>query len=349
MAEVYLNGTDITSIANPQPMHPAPGHGTSMDRRPNSTTTMHNQPQFFIVRSRSAGSPESGRGPARESTIVPLIPVDLLPKWVSIQGVPHQLSLEDTVGMTNLGTFGPSDVVLGLRFGNLDNGKSPAVSESSLLDECDAQGASGSVPADGKQVRNLATLSPSHATGQRNMEDLASPSRAAGPSMLSHCSADTNNGHTVRSDTPRHARMESTSPAPTVPKYCQAWCHHGFCPRGRDCRYRHKMPKTARGLTEVGLRAVPLWYRIRGGRHLANHCIGHDLAGDHHHLKAGMTNPRGGKMPEGERAHEEANAGLQDATKGLGKLGIEEAGADGDVPDREAAESSRVEPWLVDI
>ncbi|KAK2027108.1 hypothetical protein LX32DRAFT_641221 [Colletotrichum zoysiae] len=49
------------------------------------------RPRHFIVR-------EGG-------TIVPLVPVDQLPAYINIHGVPREMAIEDTTGMSNLGMF----------------------------------------------------------------------------------------------------------------------------------------------------------------------------------------------------------------------------------------------------
>ncbi|XDG06894.1 hypothetical protein ABKA04_006509 [Annulohypoxylon sp. FPYF3050] len=62
-----------------------------------------NFPQHFIVRpgvtKQTANGTVTTPGP-----IVPLIAVDQLPEWLDLFGVPRELSLEQTVGLSNLGT-----------------------------------------------------------------------------------------------------------------------------------------------------------------------------------------------------------------------------------------------------
>ncbi|KAF4124060.1 Conserved hypothetical, protein [Geosmithia morbida] len=74
-------------------------------------------PQFFIIRRHEMQtiSPDGQTICEQTHTIVPLIPVDLLPEWVEVCSVPRRLDLEDTTGMTNLGTFDAAEQVLGLQ------------------------------------------------------------------------------------------------------------------------------------------------------------------------------------------------------------------------------------------
>ncbi|KAI0842854.1 hypothetical protein F5Y06DRAFT_304515 [Hypoxylon sp. FL0890] len=61
-------------------------------------------PQHFIVRpgvtKHTASGTVTSPGP-----IVPLVAVDQLPQWLDVAGVPRELSVEQTVGLTNLGTL----------------------------------------------------------------------------------------------------------------------------------------------------------------------------------------------------------------------------------------------------
>ncbi|KAI1093688.1 hypothetical protein F5B19DRAFT_116923 [Rostrohypoxylon terebratum] len=62
-----------------------------------------NFPQHFIVRPGVTKHTASGTV-TTPGPIVPLIAVDQLPEWLDLFGVPRELSLEQTVGLTNLGT-----------------------------------------------------------------------------------------------------------------------------------------------------------------------------------------------------------------------------------------------------
>lgn len=67
---------------------------------------MDSTPRFFIVRNPGPpGTVVQDTQPGKQSSIVPLIPVDILPPWVKIEGYPRGLSIEQTAGMTSLGGF----------------------------------------------------------------------------------------------------------------------------------------------------------------------------------------------------------------------------------------------------
>ncbi|KAI1142804.1 hypothetical protein F5Y05DRAFT_420688 [Hypoxylon sp. FL0543] len=69
----------------------------------NQTKAQIPLPQHFVVRpgvtKHTASGTVTSPGP-----IVPLVAVDQLPEWLDLSGVPRELSVEQTVGLTNLGT-----------------------------------------------------------------------------------------------------------------------------------------------------------------------------------------------------------------------------------------------------
>ncbi|KAI0148133.1 hypothetical protein F4776DRAFT_673396 [Hypoxylon sp. NC0597] len=60
-------------------------------------------PQHFVVRPGVTKHTASGTV-TTPGPIVPLVAVDQLPTWLDLSGVPRELSLEQTIGLTNLGT-----------------------------------------------------------------------------------------------------------------------------------------------------------------------------------------------------------------------------------------------------
>ncbi|KAI1803358.1 hypothetical protein F4811DRAFT_572170 [Daldinia bambusicola] len=72
---------------------------------PDSPSTQNQMPlpHYFIVRPGSTKITASGTV-TTPGPIVPLIAVDQLPEWLELSGVPRELSVEQTVGLRNLGT-----------------------------------------------------------------------------------------------------------------------------------------------------------------------------------------------------------------------------------------------------
>ncbi|KAI1446749.1 hypothetical protein F5Y02DRAFT_56552 [Annulohypoxylon stygium] len=91
----------ISALPTRQPSSAGPSSPQSPNQ--NQIKKQTNFPQHFIVRpsvtKHTANSTVTIPGP-----IVPLIAVDQLPEWLDLFGVPRELSLEQTVGLSNLGT-----------------------------------------------------------------------------------------------------------------------------------------------------------------------------------------------------------------------------------------------------
>ncbi|KAI1075816.1 hypothetical protein F5B20DRAFT_374124 [Whalleya microplaca] len=85
--------------------HATNSGGSTKSAPPNLPTPNHQipLPHHFLVRPGATRHTASGTvtipGP-----IVPLVAVDQLPEWLDLVGVPRELSLEQTVGLSNLGT-----------------------------------------------------------------------------------------------------------------------------------------------------------------------------------------------------------------------------------------------------
>ncbi|KAI1642064.1 uncharacterized protein F4817DRAFT_354022 [Daldinia loculata] len=78
---------------------------TSSDSTPSPRPTQNQTPlpHYFIVRPGTTKHTASGTV-TTPGPIVPLIAVDQLPEWLDLFGVPRELSVEQTVGLCNLGT-----------------------------------------------------------------------------------------------------------------------------------------------------------------------------------------------------------------------------------------------------
>ncbi|KAI1390268.1 uncharacterized protein F4822DRAFT_231081 [Hypoxylon trugodes] len=85
------------------PMPPQPNNNTIPPSAQRQNQNHVPLPHHFIVRPGVTRHTASGTVTA-PGPIVPLVPVDQLPEWVGIIGVPRELGLEQTVGLTNLGT-----------------------------------------------------------------------------------------------------------------------------------------------------------------------------------------------------------------------------------------------------
>ncbi|KAJ0318902.1 hypothetical protein COL5a_010391 [Colletotrichum fioriniae] len=96
-------------VTNANAFNTAPGNNTKKGlshsiHSPQADDGPQIRPTHFIVREGSPGA------------IVPVIPVDLLPDYVTIVGLSRMLAINDTTGMSNLGTFAKPQGHLQLQF-----------------------------------------------------------------------------------------------------------------------------------------------------------------------------------------------------------------------------------------
>ncbi|KAK0632043.1 hypothetical protein B0T14DRAFT_490474 [Immersiella caudata] len=63
------------------------------------------QPLFFLVRPGVTVQTPSGPMQTQPGSIVPLIATDELPDWIDIAGAPRELTVQQTIGLANLGSF----------------------------------------------------------------------------------------------------------------------------------------------------------------------------------------------------------------------------------------------------
>lgn len=188
------------------------------------STTMQPRPDYFIVR------PDTKDG--MPGSIVPLIAVDQLPDWMQLVGVPRELDIEQTIGLTSLG--------IGEREG--DN-----MFEVRL--HCDKIRAILGCADEATEDTRTTTFCETKGKGN---EKVAGNEKTLRPHMTK-----------ATSEVPR-----PTGPRPTTAEqdkqrtaaFCRHWCYHGTCKWGLQCRHVHRMPTTVGGLREVGLKGFPAWY-----------------------------------------------------------------------------------------
>ncbi|KAF7548457.1 hypothetical protein G7046_g8667 [Stylonectria norvegica] len=212
------------------------------------------KPQFFVVRPGLEKITSAGELIVQPGTLVPLIPIDLLPEWVDIVGVPRELSAEQTTGMTYLGPFHVEKEGYQMRF---------------LQAEEDTSQGHGEVAMEGSVVDSPErSASPPQQTSRLDPSGTPTPcitSRAAQHIARGlECSRHNPLNAPVRppnSPTPPPAARPTKTTTTTTNSFCRHWCHHGTCKWGLQCRYQHNMPSTAEGLADVGLKDFPAWWR----------------------------------------------------------------------------------------
>lgn len=223
--------------------------------------------RYFIVRPATEVTLPSGEVAQRPETIVPLIPVDLVPEGIDIRGIPRQLSLYETMGMTHVGT------------GSLDDDQ--ADHKLIIKQQTGGSGTAASIALPAQQVDDASRLTSSMATMAISPRGVGAPltpqsvtsspastlvtpnTPGTTPEFPPRRPFNTAPEHTGSPTMPprrRRSSSRSASDEPEEPLHCQPWCHHGTCPRGDICRSKHEMPASLEGLKKVGLEKLPYWY-----------------------------------------------------------------------------------------
>ncbi|KAK3903042.1 hypothetical protein C8A05DRAFT_33247 [Staphylotrichum tortipilum] len=243
------------------------------------------QPRFFLVRPArkqfSDGTSHIVPGP-----IVPLIAVDELPEWLDIVSVPRELTVEQTIGLGNLGTASRSDGGYAVK---IIHQATPTRPRPATVED-----------ADSPKENTTATAARAAPDPTSSVSAPNSPTPATSSGAIAHA-ADRLRVHWA--DTPDASPGIASSvhnphrsqPQGQQQQYCRHWCHHGTCKWSLHCRYLHAMPTTPAGLAAVGLRGIPAWWVATaagtGGHRAHSHSYNHRggaAGGD------GATSPRKG-------------------------------------------------------
>ena len=250
---------------------------------------MASQPRFFITRRSTTGSHPSYAGLAgHESRIVPLIPIDLLPEWVDVEGVARQLTLEETAGMTNLGGFAAVKEPLKLKFLNLQSEENAAAKHSQFTDRSRITSLSSSTddenvgtgPVVARRAPNQLLQPPQsqeHVDCEKaksvpgsTSDTSSSPSTLPAPPRGPRGTRHETSSHVTTISAPPDpenswgSASNASSELPPLTKPCFDWWRHGYCRRRRTCPFKHEKPQTALELpnngyddwTQIGLSAT---------------------------------------------------------------------------------------------
>ncbi|KAK3300089.1 uncharacterized protein B0H64DRAFT_437273 [Chaetomium fimeti] len=253
------------------------------------------QPRFFIVRPDTKHTAADGRTYTRPGPIVPLVAVDELPEWLDIPDAPRQLSVEQTVGLCNLGVASRSKYAYPVKI--IHHATPAARQKAAVAKNAEAKPSNGATADAAARYSSPISASASHEskgtttptptpedhpadhikahpndahTGARAGTITASehnPQQPHPPQTQPTPSAIINTSTTPTNSTTTTTTSSSTTNNPDTPssartEYCRHWCHYGTCKFGLRCRYLHAMPETAAELAAVGLRKIPAWWWV---------------------------------------------------------------------------------------
>lgn len=225
---------------------------------PPPTTIPSQSPRLCYFISRSNG------------TFVPLIPADELPYSVRLAGVPRAMKIEQSCGMSHVGTHAFTGQLLQLEpvdaaqhiidrintshINPSSSKQRPAISEPILYTSEQSRPATRSDPSAPQQLPVSAT-----ATTWRRVDDAAS---ARSQEIIDNIIAQGSHSPAHKPETAlKISRTSSSSPkSPYEQKdkiYCSYWIRSGECDYTQQgCRYKHEMPDKAT-LASIGFRTVP--------------------------------------------------------------------------------------------
>ncbi|KAM0353544.1 hypothetical protein ACHAPU_001556 [Fusarium lateritium] len=218
------------------------------------------RPQFFLVRPGAEQVTTTGQIRVQPATAVPLIPMDLLPEWVEVVGVPRSLLPDDTKGMGNLGIIHQELGTFRLRFAPITQGETcdSDDSEESNVMQSDAVSSSNAFKKH-KPTASSSGLPPTPVPKPKLKPAQGLSSSRHNPDNQQQSAQAEQKSVPHREVAKLLTNTTSLTPSPT-PSPCRYWCHHGVCRWGTDCHYEHIMPTTTTGLEKVGLGEFPDWW-----------------------------------------------------------------------------------------
>ncbi|KAH7162957.1 hypothetical protein B0J13DRAFT_25122 [Dactylonectria estremocensis] len=216
------------------------------------------KPLFYLIRPGEERFTTAGKLIAQPGTVVPLVPIDLLPRWLEIDGAPRSLQPEDMAGMTNLGFYHAEPEAYVLRFLRLDDDtESPSQSPSHDQNEGNDDTDESRTESPSSSIVERSSSAGSASANSPRPKPVKGPSRGLASSRF-------NSQNSQHTDSPLlHAA--SGSPAKAKGLFCRFWCHNGTCKWATICRYQHTMPTTTEDLVSVGLTKLPDWWLATTG------------------------------------------------------------------------------------
>lgn len=168
--------------------------------------TMTPSPRFFIVRPDTKRSTADGRVQSVPGAIVPLIAVDELPEWLDISDAPRELSVEQTIGLCNLGISSKGPGAYAVRI--IHETRAAARQQSDMVKAHEVN-----VQNDAAVNASQASLGPSAATSSKTKALAPAPSPSAAVHATDRMKVNWSDSHTAANNT-TNTGMESSAHNP---------------------------------------------------------------------------------------------------------------------------------------
>lgn len=206
------------------------------------------KPQFFVLR--------------QNGSLVPLIPMDEIPHNIRIADVPRTLSIQETVGMLNIGQYPSRHRHFVLTDTNGTPNRFDAVQFLDTLEVNSDEERPSTTPT--KQPVSLASITGrSYGIGEQPPTALDAPTSTtpSGPPSTSPFGG-------FEPLPPWHdpAQLGPRTIVPGKKIYCTHWMSTGECDYAQQgCLYKHVMPLDLKTLNDLGYQDIPKWYREKHG------------------------------------------------------------------------------------
>lgn len=233
---------------------------------------MTSEPRFYIVRPGSIRH-YTTQGDYYEPNCVPLIPMDLLPEYIQVEGVWRHLPLAETAGMQNLGQYPAAGEPLRVSFElppgdeTVDEGRETGcqVVSPDTSQDTSRCGETEHVKENDNHVNKPESSQCSSQDSQRSSQLKPHQGLASSRYNTNNTSSTlTGENSSTLSPKPKKASSKAKQAA-TYKKHknkglCKNFIRHGSCEFGRMCHWRHSPPSTREHLNSAGLDDWPEWF-----------------------------------------------------------------------------------------
>lgn len=206
------------------------------------------KPQFFVLR--------------QNGSLVPLIAMDEIPHNIRVTDVPRSMSIQETTGMTNIGSF-PSRH---RHYVMMDTNSAPnrfnALQFLDTIEPSSDEDKQATTPVR-RPIDLVSAPRRSYGIEERPPSSLEVPVSNIPPGVPIDSAFGTFEPLPEWKDT---SELGNRSVIPGKKVYCTHWMSTGECDYAQQgCLYKHEMPLKLEILNALGYQDIPKWYREKYG------------------------------------------------------------------------------------